>query len=428
MITFYFLSGKWVFSPYLYSQIFVVSALLLKGSPRRKNFLFRYLLALLGMILIALFLPAWINNDNKIVNILYESVGLCVGTLGYAGLFLIPYDVKWYKSVFAVCLGYNIQHTIFAFFDLLPKEFSMVTPWSELLQICICTVLGLLLSKAVEKLFSIPKLPSSLVLVLISTFLVNVLLSVMNDKIGDEYATLIIRLETIVHCISIIFFSVIVSNSIRDQSRNEMVKLKLESSKSDFNSAKYDFEQLRIRNHDLKHFIHDFEGKLSDEDLARIDAMIDQNDIYYTEMNSPLDYVLMKKREICLRNKIEFTFNGNSNIVSFMKEGHAYALFENLIDNAIEAASKIQDQDKRVISLNISKEKETVIIECSNYYQGKLNEKNGSLRTTKKHSEYHGLGISSIKRIVAKYGGTYHSEYGDGKFHTFITLKETPNI
>lgn len=422
MITYYLISGKWVFSPYLYSQLLIASAFLLKGSPRKDHFCLRYLLALFGMILIALFLPAWINSGNVIVNIIYESLGLCLGVIGYAALFLLPYKIKWYKSVFAVCLGYNIQHIIFSFFDLLPKEFSTISPWCELIQIAICTIVAIILSRAVRKLFSIPKLPASLILVLASTFLVNVVLSVMNDKIGNDYPQLIVRLETIVHCISIILFSVLVSNSIRNQSRNDMIKLKLESSRSDFNSAKYDFEQLKIRNHDLKHFIHDFEGKLSKEDLNRIDALIDQNDIYYTEMNSPLDYVISKKRERCLREKIEFTFNGDTRIASFMKEYDAYALFDNLIDNAIEAVTKIENKDKRVISLNINDKNNTMIIECSNYYEGEIKERDGSLQTTKKHSAYHGLGISSIKKIVNKYNGSYKKEYGDGKFHTFITL------
>lgn len=130
----------------------------------------------------------------------------------------------------------------------------------------------------------------------------------------------------------------------------------------------------------------------------------------------------MKKREKCVRKNIEFTFNGDTSITSFMKESDVYVLFGNLIDTAIEASDKIEDQDLRVISLNLYKDKEFVVVECHNYFDGELKTIDGALTTTKKNKGYHGLGIKSIKNICNAYGGTYFQEHNGQVFHTTITF------
>ena len=79
-------------------------------------------------------------------------------------------------------------------------------------------------------------------------------------------------------------------------------------------------------------------------------------------------------------------------------------LFGNILDNAIEAVSKIEDKEKRVITLKLVEKANMVYIHVSNYHENKLQFKNG-LPLTSKKSSGHGFGTKSIKFIVEKYNG-----------------------
>lgn len=88
-----------------------------------------------------------------------------------------------------------------------------------------------------------------------------------------------------------------------------------------------------------------------------------------------------------------------------MNEADIYALFLNMIDNAIEALINIGSNDRKIINLTIRNKQHLVYITCENYFENKLVKENHRYVTTKKDSDYHGYGIQSIENVVKKYNG-----------------------
>nr|MDE7375732.1 GHKL domain-containing protein [Muribaculaceae bacterium] len=74
------------------------------------------------------------------------------------------------------------------------------------------------------------------------------------------------------------------------------------------------------------------------------------------------------------------------------------------LDNAIESVLKIEDVEKRIISIVVEKRGKLVNISIENYYIGNLVFHNGIPHTSKQEESRHGFGIKSIKYIATKMG------------------------
>ncbi len=92
-------------------------------------------------------------------------------------------------------------------------------------------------------------------------------------------------------------------------------------------------------------------------------------------------------------------------ILSFMNTTDVYALFGNLLDNAIESVLKESDEEKRIISIQISKKTQGYHIHIDNYCNQTVVFEDDLPITSKKDKAYHGFGVRSIKYIVEKYYG-----------------------
>lgn len=91
------------------------------------------------------------------------------------------------------------------------------------------------------------------------------------------------------------------------------------------------------------------------------------------------------------------------------------SLFENLLENAIEAAEK-------KIVITIKYVHRMLFIRTQNDYQIKPIMKDGRLVTTKKDTARHGLGTQNIEQIVRKYGGTIEYEIQENEFYVNIMM------
>ena len=80
-----------------------------------------------------------------------------------------------------------------------------------------------------------------------------------------------------------------------------------------------------------------------------------------------------------------------------LDEVDIFSIFTNLLDNAINAANHIEEEEKRLISLTIEEKQGFLSIECRNYYAGKVDFKGSQkLPSTSKDGKYHGYGTKSI--------------------------------
>ncbi|MEG0090372.1 MAG: GHKL domain-containing protein [Oscillospiraceae bacterium] len=81
-------------------------------------------------------------------------------------------------------------------------------------------------------------------------------------------------------------------------------------------------------------------------------------------------------------------------------------LFGNLLDNAVEACSRICSTDAvKHISINASVRKSYLVINISNTFNGEVRVENNIYQTVKSGERFSGIGLSNIRRVVERYSG-----------------------
>ena len=164
---------------------------------------------------------------------------------------------------------------------------------------------------------------------------------------------------------------------------------------------------INIKCHDMKYEIARL-MKSGDKDAAtELNDMISIYDSSVKTGNEVLDIILTEKSLACNKNKIKLSCMADGGVEIKINDGDLYALFGNIIDNAIEAVSKIDKVEKRCINVHIRKINDFVSINVDNYFVGEIAyTEDGFPVTTKPDAGDHGFGMRSIKTITENYGGT----------------------
>ena len=85
-----------------------------------------------------------------------------------------------------------------------------------------------------------------------------------------------------------------------------------------------------------------------------------------------------------------------------LDHGDIGVLYGNLVDNAVEACSKVPE-GQRFVKIENKYQSGILLLVITNSKTGK---KNKSLKTTKKDNIRHGHGVQSVRKVVEKYNGT----------------------
>ena len=215
----------------------------------------------------------------------------------------------------------------------------------------------------------------------------------------------------VVHTFSILcsFLVLVISMcTIRMKSAEKetlIVEQLLHSEREQFRRDNAVIDTINVKCHDLKHQIAMIETKLDQQELRDIRSAIQIYDSGVDTGNNALDVVLCNKMLLCTGRQIKLTCVADGKLLDFIREADIYSLFSNILDNAIESVSKLQEPEKRQITLTVSAERGFVFIHAENYYEGELQFKNGIPETGKADKRYHGFGLLSIRTLVEKYEG-----------------------
>ena len=92
----------------------------------------------------------------------------------------------------------------------------------------------------------------------------------------------------------------------------------------------------------------------------------------------------------------------------------------NLLDNAIEASSKVENN--RTIDIRIKYKNDILFIYVNNSFDGSIVYEGEKIKTTKKNKENHGIGLNNIEKILKKYDGTMKVYHTENRFHVDILM------
>lgn len=190
----------------------------------------------------------------------------------------------------------------------------------------------------------------------------------------------------------------------------EIVKQLLYERQKQYQLSKENIEIINHKCHDLKHQLEALkhaDSKDMQQYLAEVEDSIMIYDHVVETENEVLNTILSEKSLYCEKHQITLTCIADAAPLDFMSVMDIYALLGNALDNAIEAVSKYEEVEKRVVSLTISSKNDFLCIQTNNYVDEELQFKDGlPLSTKKRNRAYHGFGMKSMKHLTEKYGGT----------------------
>ena len=181
-------------------------------------------------------------------------------------------------------------------------------------------------------------------------------------------------------------------------------------------------DAINIKCHDIRHQIAALGEEGRRAELARINDLVNVYDTSIQTKNAALDVVLSRKALVCSSQHITLTCLADGRRLGFMEDSDIYALFGNILDNAIESAQCIRDPERRIISFTVSARGDLLLIECKNFFVNPVTIRDGLPVTTKEDKDYHGYGTRSIRMLTEKYGGDLKISADDGVFLLSILL------
>lgn len=164
---------------------------------------------------------------------------------------------------------------------------------------------------------------------------------------------------------------------------------------------------------------------IREETVGEIENVISIYDSVVKTDNEALNVILTEKSLICRKNRISLTCMADGAGLDFMDASDIYSLFGNLIDNAMDAVSKLDDHEKRIIGLSVHADGNMLAINVNNYYEGVVvMDSDGLPVTTKQNKDFHGYGMKSVRMIVERYGGDLTVSAKDGVFNVYIIFTD----
>ena len=133
-------------------------------------------------------------------------------------------------------------------------------------------------------------------------------------------------------------------------------------------------------------------------------------------MNAVLSHYLARAR----RSGIETDVSLSLPPAPMLPEEDICVIFGNLLENAIEACERQEEDARRYLFLRSSQEEGRLLIVMDNSYEGNVRYSQGYFCSSKRNGV--GIGVESVKAIVKRYGGTAFFEPEDGRFKVSIVI------
>ncbi len=200
-----------------------------------------------------------------------------------------------------------------------------------------------------------------------------------------------------------------VMEQARLSSHVETMRELVHQQRAQYEASKESAQLINEKYHDLKHLLKSFRGTVPQEQLDKLKQSIAAYERPANSGNEVLDVLLAEKIGICQQRGIVLTCNLGQTDFSFVEELDLYSLFQNALNNAVQAVSDLPPGTERFISLSATRDGNMLSIHMENPCQPDIPFSEG-LPQTSGDPDWHGFGMKSMVRTAEKYSGTLTAE------------------
>ena len=222
---------------------------------------------------------------------------------------------------------------------------------------------------------------------------------------------------------------VVLSQKAYIKKSNDMYKEHMALQKQHYEHMLLQYEELRKFRHDVKNHMLALNSMCTSEDNSQIKKYLSQltNEV---SSKKPVEYTGNRELDAVIapfvleaesKNiKVQFKGRVSDNVAIDMFD--MCTIISNLLNNAIEACKKIQE-DKRIIEFEIAGYNSQIFISVSNSYdmESIINQKQKFI-TTKEDKLNHGIVLENVRRTVKKYDGDMRISQENERFIVTINI------
>ena len=249
----------------------------------------------------------------------------------------------------------------------------------------------------------------------------------------DELSALVysvISVSFFVMSLIVIYFFTYICSSFQQKQRLYMLQTNYNTMEEKLTVQTQNSEKLQKVRHDIKNHLMNIKTLLINGDTPKatelLNEVMEQADditisIDQTTGNSVLDAAISFKAVECKNRVIRFEYSLQTLPNLFIDSVDISSIITNLLDNAIEAASKTSAP---WISLKVLMHGNYLSVIVQNtYINNVITSDKGDLKSTKDASNEHGYGTQIIDQIAQKYDGDFIWKSSNGIFQANVILK-----
>ena len=406
----------------VYVQLIIGEILFLFKAPRRERFALRFLLSALGCAALVFVTGHLLGTELQAIQPLryfasWMGAGLCA---------MLCWKTTLLGAVFVSTGSYAIQHMGFSlsfflnhslepFFDI--NAFSLVTALAT--YAVVAGILYAVLIRRNSRFYASADARQ----VVISCLLLVLCIVLSSLRSICEADLPYIHIYDFLTCLCCLLIQFSISNSERMNEEKKTLELIIRQQHEQHELSSQAVEMMGIKLHDIRSQIRQLQAGMNAEESQKLDGLRRTVQIYSSMANTgnaTVDAILMEKGLMCEINHIRFSYIVDGGKLDFMEAVDIFTLLNNILDNAIESELKEAHADKRIISLRVVREGETILIDAENYCNYPVDLGQDMPSTTKEDKANHGIGMKGIRYVVEKYGGQMRFAQQDAMFHIGI--------
>ena len=396
--------------------------------PRRKHFFLR----LLPMLAISIILSKQWNSTWASILPLYILRYLILFGLGIA-VTTLCFECDLLSALYCGAAAYAAQHTFNRVFDLviLSTGLEKGITYNGVYLLLIFAVLALMvlsftrrINRNTVKYMANRKILSVSGMILVCTVVLTALWRANKEGLSTVQQV-IMDLYDMAACVGAL---VILHNIFKmDEMKHEaaVIQEMWNQERKQLALSQETVRMLNLKCHDMRHLLRLISAQQDDSTQREIDSIRELIDVYDSRVdtgNDVLNLLLAEKGLLCQKEKIRLNCVADGQRLNHMEKPDLYSLFGNALDNAIEAARRLDGAERKTISLVVSRRGDMAVIHEENYFDGKARFEDGLPVSTKGDPLNHGFGTRSMRQIVERYGGSMTMRAQGDRFAVTIVL------
>ena len=264
-----------------------------------------------------------------------------------------------------------------------------------------------------------------LVFILLNLFMIpRYQTTLQTGRVLQGYIVLSIALLVLLFWFNTVFL--LMANSLNRNARLRQENQFLSMQQQRYESLKAAIEEARQARHDMRHQLNQISALAESGDLEGLNAYLaktvsripnlDMNFCENRAADSVVGYycALAKREDIPFRAQLDLPQALPVDAIDMC------LVLSNLLENALEASLRTATARRQIEITAYVHAERLLLIEVENTFDGKIREKDGVFRSSKRNGN--GIGIQSVHHIAEKTGGASTFSYQNGVFSAKVML------